>query len=56
MEHWQTRERGNTLCDQVLLGITFFYFALQCHLLAIPEVSAVAVYNFKAQASLRHVL
>jgi hypothetical protein len=38
----------------------FFYFALQCHLLAsccvnILEVSAVAVYNFKAQASLHHV-
>jgi hypothetical protein len=38
----------------------FFNFALQCHLLAscgvkILEVSAVAVYNFKAQASLHRV-
>jgi hypothetical protein len=38
----------------------FSYFSLQCHLLAscgvkILEVSAVAVYNFIAQASLHHV-
>jgi hypothetical protein len=38
----------------------FLNLALQCHLLAgrgvkILEVSAVAVYNFKAQASLHHV-
>jgi hypothetical protein len=40
--------------------IFFFNFALQCRLLAscgikILEVSAVAVYNVKAQAQLRHV-
>jgi hypothetical protein len=52
----------NTRCVQDPLGqfFFFFYFALQCHLLAscgvkILEVSAVAVYNFKVQASLHHV-
>jgi hypothetical protein len=51
----------NTRCVQDALGLIFFLnFALQCHLLAscgvkILEVSAVAVYNFKAQASLQHV-
>jgi hypothetical protein len=41
-------------------GLISLNFALQCHLLAgygvtILEVSAVAVYNFKAQASLHSV-
>jgi hypothetical protein len=49
-----------TLCVQDPLGLIFLNFALQWHLLAscgvkILEVSAVAVYNFKAQASLYHV-
>jgi hypothetical protein len=48
-----------TLCVQDPLGLIFFS-PLQYHLLAscgvkILEVSAVAVYNFKAQASLHHV-
>jgi hypothetical protein len=49
-----------TQCVQDLTGLIFFNFALQCHLLAscgvkILNVSAVAVHNFKAQASLHHV-
>jgi hypothetical protein len=41
-------------------SVRTLYFALQFHLLAncgvkILEVSAVAVYDFKAQASLHHV-
>jgi hypothetical protein len=52
--------RSDDKCVQDPLGLIFFYFALQCHLLAscgveMLEVSAVAVYNFKAQASLHHV-
>jgi hypothetical protein len=44
----------------MVLGLSFSNFALQCYLLAscgdkILEVSAVAVYNFKPQASLHHV-
>jgi hypothetical protein len=47
----------HTWCVQDPLGFIILKFALQCHLLAscgvkILEVSAVAVYNFKAQASL----
>jgi hypothetical protein len=53
--------RGYTRCVQDPLRLIFFNYALQCHLLAscgvkILEVSAVVVYNFKAQASLHHVL
>jgi hypothetical protein len=49
-----------TRCVQDPLGIIFLNFALQCHLLVscgvkILEVSAVAVSNFKVQASLHHV-
>jgi hypothetical protein len=48
-----------TVCPG-FVGLIFLNFALQCHLLAscgveILEVSAVAVHNFKAQASLHHV-
>jgi hypothetical protein len=50
----------HTRCVQEPLGLFFLNFALQCHLLAscgvkILEVSAVAIYNFKAQTSLHHV-
>jgi hypothetical protein len=50
--------KENAQCDQDPLGL--FFFVLQYHLLAscgvkILEVSAVAVYNVKAQAQLRHV-
>jgi hypothetical protein len=56
----QTQQAEFTRCVQDPLGLIFLNFALQCHLLAncgvkILEVSAVAVYNFKAQASLHHV-
>jgi hypothetical protein len=48
-----------TVCPGSVRTHFFFNFALQYHLLAscgvkILEVSAVAVYNFKAQASLYH--
>jgi hypothetical protein len=55
-----TKFPGHTRCVQDPLGLFFFHFYLQCHLLAncgvkFLDVSAVAVYNFKVQASLHHV-